>query len=106
MDYVHPVKGEGVSRPQFGDVATLPPQDISGEEDQLPYIRTSLASIKGDDPERLETLDTCTVIFSIETCNTSTKAGRRGFTSPRALNLGNRCVSLCSVTVGKATTSS
>jgi hypothetical protein len=37
MDYVHPVKGEGVSSPQFGDVATLPPQDISGEEDQLLY---------------------------------------------------------------------
>ena len=73
MDYVHLVKGEGVSRPQFGDVATLPPQDISGEEDQLPYIRTSLASVEGDDPERSQTLDICTVIFSIVTCNTSTK---------------------------------
>ena len=47
MDYVHLVKGEGVSCLQLGDVATLPPQDISGEEDQLPYIRTSLASVGG-----------------------------------------------------------
>jgi hypothetical protein len=36
-----------------------------------------------------ETLDSCTVIFPIVTNNTSTKAGHRGFTSPRALNLGN-----------------
>jgi hypothetical protein len=85
MDYVHPVKGEGVSCPRLRDVASLPPQDISGEEDHLLYIRTSLASVKGDDPERSQTLDICMVIFSIVTYNKSTKAGRRGFTSLRAL---------------------
>jgi hypothetical protein len=62
---------------------------------QLPYIRTSLASIDGDDPERSQTLDTCTIIFSIEICNTSTKAGHRGFTFRRVLNLGNHCVTQC-----------
>jgi hypothetical protein len=45
------------------------------------------------------------VILSIVTCNTTSKAGRRGFTSLRALNLGNCYVSLSTVPiVGKATT--
>jgi hypothetical protein len=82
----------------------FPLKIFRGEEDQLPYIRTSLASVEGDDPERSQTLDICTVIFSIVTCNTSTKAGHRGFTSPRALNLVNCRVSLFSACLDKVAT--
>jgi hypothetical protein len=72
----------------------FPLKIFRGEEHQLLYKRASLASIEGDDPERSQTLDFCTVIFSIVTCNTYTKAGCMGFTSPRALNLGNCGLSL------------
>jgi hypothetical protein len=67
-----------------------------GEEDHLFYKRASLASVEGDDPGQSQTLDIYTVIFFIVTFNTYTKAGRRGFTSPRSLNLGICYVSLCS----------
>jgi hypothetical protein len=55
--------------------------------------------IEGNDQVWSQTIDICTIIFSIVTCNTSTKAGRRSFTYPRALNLCNCRVHLCSANV-------
>jgi hypothetical protein len=52
----------------------FPLKIFRGEQDQLLYKRTSLSSVEGDDAERSKTLAIYTVIFSIVTCNTSTKA--------------------------------